>query len=83
MPVPKSADLVILSDDLPDDGGANLCRVRPDGSEVWRATPPDGPNDLWTEAEVDGDVVSAFSWSCYRVRLDLSTGCELERVFTK
>jgi hypothetical protein len=73
---------------LIDDGTdaalrGSLALVREDGSEVWRVTPPHGAGDRWTEAHLDGDRVSAFSWSCYRVTLDAATGTELDRVFTK
>jgi hypothetical protein len=71
-----------------DDGDdvtlrGSLVFVREDGSEVWRVMPPRGPGDRWTEAHLDGDRVSAFSWSGYRVTLDAATGTELDRVFTK
>ena len=73
---------------LIDDGDdaalrGSLALVRADGSEVWRVMPPRGPGDYWTEAQLDGRCVSAFSWSCYRVTLDAATGTELDRVFTK
>jgi hypothetical protein len=61
----------------------SLALVRADGSEVWRVTPPDGVKDRWTEARLDGEHVTAFSWSCYRVTLDARTGAELSRLFTK
>jgi hypothetical protein len=61
----------------------SLALVRADGTEVWRVMPPRGVGDRWTEARFDGDRVSAFSWSCYRVTLDAETGTELDRVFTK
>jgi hypothetical protein len=61
----------------------SLALVREDGSEVWRVMPPRGSGDRWTEARLDGDRVSAFSWSCYRVTLDAATGTEIDRVFTK
>jgi hypothetical protein len=58
-------------------------RVRDDGVEVWRATPPgSGPNS-WTAARIEGDEVVAHSWSGFRVRLDLATGTERERIVTK
>jgi hypothetical protein len=44
---------------------------------------PNGSADRWTEARIDGATVTAFSWSCYRVTIDVATGAELARVFTK
>jgi len=84
MSVPGSEDTVVLVDYM---GGptvfANLFRVTPDGAEIWRAQPPDTGPDAWTSARIEGDEVIAFSWSCFAVRLDLATGSELSRVFTK
>jgi hypothetical protein len=73
---------------LIDDGDdvalrGSLALVRADGSEVWRVMPPRGSGDRWTEARLDGERVTAFSWSCYRVTFDAATGTELDRVFTK
>ena len=49
---------------------------------LWRVD-PDGREDASTEASVDGDEVSAFSRSCERIKLDLATGQERSRTFTK
>lgn len=81
--LPGSDDLIVLTEYSPGDDPANLSRVRSDGSVVWRAQPPEAKDDFWTEADLDDHAVSAFSWSCYRVRLDLVTGDELTRTFTK
>ena len=81
--LPGSDDRIVLVEYSSGDHPANLSRVRPDGSAVWSAPPPEQNNDFWTEAELEEDVVSAFSWSCYRVRLDLRTGAERSRTFTK
>jgi hypothetical protein len=80
---PGSDDTAVLIEFSPGDDPANLSRVRLDGSTVWCADPPQPQNDFWTEAGIDGDTVSAFSWSCYRVRLDLETGAELTRTFAQ
>ena len=82
--VPGSADSVVLLDYV---GGpnvfANLFRGRDDGTEVWRATPPGSGPNAWTNARLEGEEVVAHSWSDFTVRLDLATGEELGRVFTK
>jgi outer membrane protein assembly factor BamB len=82
--VPGSSDTVVLLDYM--DGPNvfdNLFRVREDGTEVWRATPPgSGPNS-WTKARIEGDEVIAYSWSGFVVRLDIATGAERDRTFVK
>ena len=84
MTVPNSSDTVVLLDYMGGpDVFANLFRVTEDGAEVWRATPPgSGPNS-WTKARIEGDEVVAYSWSGFTVRLDLATGAERDRVYTK
>ena len=39
--------------------------------------------DAWTAVQVNGNEVVANSWSCFQVRLDLDTGREIARQFTK
>jgi hypothetical protein len=77
--LPGSDDIIVLTEYSLGDDPANLSRMRSDGSVVWRAPPPEPKDDFWTEAELDEHAVSAFSWSCYRVRLDVDTGLELTR----
>ena len=82
--VPQSDDRIVLTDYMnatPDRG--NLARIRADGSEVWRLTPAPHSQDAWTVARVEGDVCRASTWSGCDVSLDLATGRELSRVFTK
>jgi hypothetical protein len=61
----------------------NLVRVRPFGSVLWRAELPSNETDSYTAAEISEGALSAYSWSCYRVRIDLETGRITERVFSK
>ena len=82
--VPGSDDCIVLADRMATtDRRGNLMRLRPDGSEVWRLDAPSGVGDLWTEVRLEGDEVIANSWSGYLVRIDLATGQERERTFTK
>jgi outer membrane protein assembly factor BamB len=82
--VPGSADSVVLLDYMGGSNDfANLFRIREDGTEVWRAKPPGSGPNAWTSAHLEGDEVVAHSWSGFTVRLDLATGEELGRVFTK
>ena len=81
--IPNSDGRIVLVEHSSGDDPSNLSRMRSDGSVVWCPRPPEQNNDFWTEAELEADAVSAFSWSCYRVRLDLETGAERTRTFTK
>lgn len=82
--LPQSDDQIVLTDYVnatPDRG--NLARIRNDGTEVWRVTPATYSQDAWTVARLDGDVCRASTWSGWDVTLDLATGQERSRVFTK
>ena len=66
-----------------DDGySASITCRRPDHTISWQALPPDGDKDAWTDVSVDGTTVTATSWSCWQVQLDVATGREIRRVFT-
>jgi len=41
------------------------------------------PQDAWTVVRLEGPCVIANSWSGYLVQLDLDTGDEIARTFTK
>jgi hypothetical protein len=45
--------------------------------------PRDDMDDAWTAVRVDRQQVIANSWSCFEVRLDLNSGREISRTFTK
>jgi len=78
--VPDSEDEIVLRDYFGEPGvRSNLSRVRPDGTEVWRATPPGPEPDAWTEIRLEPHAVIARSWGNYFVTLDLETGNELSR----
>ena len=82
--MPGSPDEVVLLDYV--DGPnvfSNLLRRRPDGSEVWRATPPGSGTSAWVAARIEDGEVVAHSWSGFLVRMDLGTGTEIETKFTK
>jgi len=54
---------------------------------AWAAFPPRGDDsegqDSWTFVRLDGHQLIANSWSAYEVHLDLDTGKEITRQFTK
>jgi hypothetical protein len=85
IPVPDSDD--VLEFEPTEDGLnyiASVTRRRPDGSSRWTVTPPQGRRiDAWTDITVDGSLATAYSWSGYLVALDLETGAESSRQFTK
>lgn len=85
MPIPDSDDTLDLA---PTDDGlgyaGSITRRGSDGSVRWTAMPPKvEPQDAWTAVRLEGPRVIANSWSCYLVQLDLETGDEIARTFTK
>jgi hypothetical protein len=85
MRIPDSDDTLDLA---PTDDGfgyvARITRCRKDGSVIWTAFPPGGERqDSWAAVRLEGPRVIANSWSCYLVHLDLETGDEIARTFTK
>lgn len=72
--------------DLHRDGEyfESISLLEPSGDVRWTANPSVlRSNDVWVDAQLDGDSVIAHTWSSYRVRLSLATGEVLEAVFTK
>ena len=85
MPITGTDDLLIL-EDSPDQLGYydTLRRISPEHSELWRVEPPEGSvRDAWVAVRIEADEVVANSWSCWCVRIDLGTGAERARTFTK
>jgi hypothetical protein len=86
MSIPDTEDVL---DPVPTTDGlgyaVSLIRSRgSDGATVWTAIPPRGePQDAWTSFRIEGQHVVANSWSGYAVVLDLESGRELARTFTK
>ena len=84
MPIPDSDDAPDLA--LTDDGlgyAASITRRGSNGSVRWTAMPKVEPQDAWTVVRLEGPCVIANSWSGYLVQLDLDTGDEIARTFTK
>ena len=66
--------------------GRNLVRMDVSGREIWRAEPTlfgSNQNDCFTKFELDGDDLTAWTWSCFRVSVDLGSGIVRTREFTK
>jgi hypothetical protein len=85
IPLPSTDDVLELAPTADGFGyTASITRRRRDGAATWTALPPrDDMDDAWTAVRVDGKEVVANSWSCFEVRLDLDTGQEIARQFTK
>ncbi len=64
--------------------GRNLVRVDAKGNVLWKASPPirDMP-DCFTRMQWDGRTLTANTWSCYRVGVDLESGDVTVLEFTK
>lgn len=85
LPIPGSGDILDLA---PTDDGigyaASITRRRSDSSSLWTVMPPEGSRqDAWVAVRLEGPRVIANSWSGYLVHLDLDTGGEIVRTFTK
>lgn len=62
----------------------NLSRCSTSGRIVWTAElPTRSENDAYVEAQIEGNQVIAWSWSCFRVKLNLESGVIEDTVFTK
>lgn len=84
IPVPGSDDVLMLTDYMEARPGVgNLCRLRDDGAEVWRVAPDALSQDVWTVGRVEGDTCRGSTRQGWDVVLDLTTGKERERHFTK
>lgn len=84
MPIPDpddALDLALTDDDL--GYAASMTRRGSDSSVRWTAMPKVEPQDPWTVVRLEGPRVIANSWSGYLVQLDLDTGDEIARTFTK
>lgn len=66
--------------------GRNLIRTDASGSEMWRAEPTffgSGQEDCFTQFERQGEGLVAWTWSGYRVSVNLGTGAVQTLEFTK
>src|SRR5215471_19340565 len=81
--VPGSSDVIVAEDEGREVRWNPLRRIREDGTEVWRVDPPGGAGDAWLAIAIDGNELVARSWRSLEARLDIETGRELGRLFTK
>lgn len=71
-----------MAEDVKD--GRNLTRVDADGNILWKALPPTtGMQDCFTRMHWDGETLTANTWSCHRVSVDLQNGDVTVLEFTK
>jgi len=81
-PLPGTDDCIVIVEYQQGDVHNNVFRVGPDGEIVWRAesAPEYG---AYTDVKVEGDHISAYSWSGYRVTLDWARGTIIDKLFVK
>jgi len=71
-----------MSDNVKD--GLNLMRVDLDGHILWKASLPTNElQDCFKSFQLNGKTLTAFTWSCYRLQVDVESGCIITRQFTK
>jgi hypothetical protein len=63
----------------------NLSRCSASGETLWIAELPESPgsNDAYVDAQIENGRLIAWSWSCYRVALNLESGAIENSIFTK
>lgn len=63
----------------------NLSRCSASGETLWIAELPESPgsNDAYVNARIESGRLFAWSWSCFRVELNLESGAIENSVFTK
>jgi hypothetical protein len=84
--VPESSDLILLADYYKATRTEiynNLLRVTEDGLVIWAPDAPGGCKDVFTEAHLIGEILSANTWECFHCRVDLFDGSVSEVEFTK
>ena len=84
MPIDGESQCVILLDWMASKEPTfeNLLCVDRDGRVIWKAELPQS-HDFYSTFELSADGLHAFSFSCFRVKLDTKTGQILESQFTK
>jgi hypothetical protein len=82
LPLDGSDDVLTYAETGANLPGSPLQRLRVDGTVAWAVLPPDS-QDSWVSVSVEGETVTANSWSCWRVTIDLESGQEIGRAFTK
>jgi hypothetical protein len=77
--------VIVLWDRLAKSYGSkdNLLLLDIRGQIIWRAELPESSSDSYTQFEYSNGRLSAFSWSCHRVEIDMKTGKIFHRVFTQ
>jgi hypothetical protein len=86
--IPGSSDVIEL---LPYNSSGrpkhfqNLSRCSASGESLWVARLPTipGDNDAYVDAEIRDGRVLAWSWSCFRVELNIESGRIENSIFTK
>jgi hypothetical protein len=80
--IPGSSDAIVLCERGPSSRDRNLLRVRADGTILWIAPAPPSFGS-YCKIMLEDSVLVAWTWSCYRLRIDLETGDAIDVTFTK
>jgi len=85
--IPGSSDFIqLLPYDILDRPNhfQNLSRCLASGEKVWVDDLPTLSDiDAYVNAQIEGGRVIAWSWSCYRVELNIALGSIENSTFTK
>ncbi len=86
--LPGTCDTIILWEAIHNRLSArndhNLARLDCRGEIIWTARLPERTSpDSFVDVYLDGNVLSANTWSCFHVTLDGNTGALLTETFTK
>lgn len=84
--LPENAGSITLFDWMAEEvkDGRNLVRADADGRVLWQAEPPTtGLKDCFTSMQWDGQTLTAFTWSCFEVAVDMQDGGVTILEFTK
>ena len=81
-----NSDIILL---VPHDQGPmdkpfyNLARYTSNAVLVWTAELPESGTDSYVDAELKDGKLSANSWSCWFVEININTGKIIKSKFTK
>ena len=81
--VPASSNWLILLDHMfTPRHSSNLLCVDGNGVERWRASLPTSP-DSFVDVKAVENSIFAWTWSCYRLEINVDTGATISMEFTK
>ena len=84
--LPENAGSITLYDWMAEEvkDGRNLIRADPDGRGLSAGGTASAPkSDCFTSIQWDGKTLTAFTWSSYKVSIDMQDGTVTVLYFTK